>query len=363
MKSKRSVKRKFLNNLVRNINKKSKTRFSIKETPMDFQNIFYAPKNLSNHIFEDIAIVIQGPLVLESDFTLKTAELYQKLYPTTKIIVSTWLDNNSEFLRNKNPTIEFVFSKKPVTSGLGNVNFQKKSTIAGLEVAKKQGKSFVLKTRSDQRIMKHDFLEFLSAILNQFPVIDDRAIDQKERIISTAYPISPGSMFIPFFIGDHLYYGDVDDLIKYFDSFQSEIDMTKSEHNEWVLSLTKCTTLKVGEFWRTISPEINMTISYLEKRLGKEPEYTIKESFKFIKNYFAFVGFDELGIFWPKYDPFLMSENELTQIFHIDDTPKKLMTYGWNFMSWFSLYSGMTNYLKEYEQVQENYIYNLHRDV
>ena len=39
---------------------------------------------------DDTAIMLQGPIVKENDFTYETIKLYQNNFPNAKIILSTW---------------------------------------------------------------------------------------------------------------------------------------------------------------------------------------------------------------------------------------------------------------------------------
>ena len=57
------------------------------------ENLIVHSGMLSN--MSDVAIVIQGPLILDNHFTLNTVKLYKRYYPGCKVIVSTWNDSNT----------------------------------------------------------------------------------------------------------------------------------------------------------------------------------------------------------------------------------------------------------------------------
>lgn len=96
----------------------------------------------------NVAIIIQGPIVERDSFTLESVRLYKKIYKECEIIVSTWNTVNSTVLKQfEKENIHVVLSEEPKYSGIGNINYQVRSTVAGIDYAKKLGAVFVLKTR------------------------------------------------------------------------------------------------------------------------------------------------------------------------------------------------------------------------
>ena len=65
------------------------------------------------------AIIMQGPLVKENDYTVETVKLYDKIYPGSKIIVSTWENEDlsiiNELLALSNCTV--LLNKYPIDCG------------------------------------------------------------------------------------------------------------------------------------------------------------------------------------------------------------------------------------------------------
>ena len=71
---------------------------------------------LSN--MSDVAIVMQGPLILENHFTLNTVKLYKRYYPECMVIVSTWKDSNrNEIDSLKTAGAEIVLNTAPNVFG------------------------------------------------------------------------------------------------------------------------------------------------------------------------------------------------------------------------------------------------------
>ena len=82
------------------------------------------------------AIIIQGPIRREDNFTLETVKLYRKHYPAATVILSTWEDEDvSSFEILKSEHLKIILSPKPPIAGQNNVNMQIASTKAGFDFA------------------------------------------------------------------------------------------------------------------------------------------------------------------------------------------------------------------------------------
>ena len=93
--------------------------------------------HLSCDLDNKIAIVMQGPLMVENDFTLETAKFYKRCYPQALIIVSTWKDSDSETIEKiKQQNVVVVLSDLPNNCGNLNINYQTVNTLAGVKKAK-----------------------------------------------------------------------------------------------------------------------------------------------------------------------------------------------------------------------------------
>lgn len=56
--------------------------------------------NLSlKYMVDNLAIVMQGPIRKEENFTYNTVKYYRHMYPNVKVIVSTWIDEDLEVLQ------------------------------------------------------------------------------------------------------------------------------------------------------------------------------------------------------------------------------------------------------------------------
>ena len=66
-------------------------------------NKIYIDKSTLNesnrNLINDTAIIIQGPLELDEDFTLNTINYYSKIINPQNIILSTWIGENETILK------------------------------------------------------------------------------------------------------------------------------------------------------------------------------------------------------------------------------------------------------------------------
>ena len=160
------------------------------------------------------AIVIQGPIRHEDDFTLETVKLYCRHYPASTIILSTWEGEDvSKFQAFEGKRFVVVKSEKPTHPAPGNLNFQIISSKAGADEAMHQGLAYTLKTRTDQRIYSIGLLEFLENILERFPVFGTNK--QAGRIIGTA---SATSKIRNYQLSDVFLFGRTSDMQTYWNA-------------------------------------------------------------------------------------------------------------------------------------------------
>ena len=172
--------------------------------------------HLSCDLDNKIAIVMQGPLMVENDFTLETAKFYKRCYPQALIIVSTWKDSDSETIEKiKQQNVVVVLSDLPDNCGNLNINYQTVNTLAGVKMAKEMGAEFVCKTRTDQRIYHTDTMNYLANLVRTFPVNNEDFVEkQKGRIVTMCMPY--GDLFYPYCLADFLYFGYIEDIEELF---------------------------------------------------------------------------------------------------------------------------------------------------
>ena len=70
------------------------------------------------------AIIIQGPVADDDDFTLSTIELYRFHFPNAIIILSTWPVSPIFLKAAQKFNVHVIQNKPPDNPGISNLNFQ-----------------------------------------------------------------------------------------------------------------------------------------------------------------------------------------------------------------------------------------------
>lgn len=285
-----------------------------------------------------MAIVMQGPLMINDDFTLETAKYYKECYPQAAVIVSTWNDSDAKTVEKlRKSGVIVVLSKLPDNCGNLNINYQVTNTLAGVKRAKEEGAEFVCKTRTDQRLYHPDAMNYLSNLVKVFPVSnDDFTQKQRGRIVALCMPY--GDLFYPYCLADFLYFGYVDDIECLF-----SIKADERPKGSWGKGITR---REIAE--KLIAPEIQILRDYIA-RMGGNNECTVKAYWQFVKNHMITIHRDEVGMFWPKYEG-RYSENTQNGSYYPVEEEGAFHCYNFDFVRWLSLYQGTLSYCEEYEK-------------
>ena len=159
------------------------------------------------------AIIVQGPLVKNSEFTIQTLNFYSKEYPKSPIIFSSWNEDIKDVMSRKfKKNVYFIKNKFPTYSGFRNINLQAITTKSAILFAKKLKCNYVLKTRSDTRVYSRNVQDYLLKLIKFYQLKKNLKIRQKKRIISTSFTLR----YRIYGISDMIMFGDVDDLYNYF---------------------------------------------------------------------------------------------------------------------------------------------------
>lgn len=237
---------------------------------------------------EKVAIVIQGPVVEEHNFTIETIRMYKKNYPDHVIIVSAWNDTPEQVARQlEDEQVIVLLNSKPDKSGALNINFQIRSSLRGIEKAKELGCTYVYKTRSDQRLYATDMTHYLLAVLRQFP-LSGITTPQNYRLISSSMTTLK---YRPYGIGDMLMFGEINDMLLYWDSKPDDRKMTKEDIP--ALSVLETAKLKLAETY--------LCTNFLDK-IGYTYDFTLSDSQHVYRSLFYSVDFELLKLFWYKYN-------------------------------------------------------------
>lgn len=313
-----------------------------------------------NNIDKEVAIIMQGPIFVEDHFTLETIRIYGKLFPSARVIISTWNDQDkSEIdLLNREPNCEIIYNDRPSEPGAVNSNMQMVTTLNGIKYAKEKGFKYVLKTRGDWRIYAKGSLRFMVHLLDKFPP-NCSIFNQNYRIIAADIATEETSiMFYPYWITDLLMFGEINDMEAYWSSDlmgKSECNkvtvdrMLRTEHYSWKRRIEE-----------KLLNETRLPMNYIKRMTGSEPDISVRGYWEFIKDYCIIVPKSILDAFWFKYTVRRANESVDWGTCFPNDSDKDLLTYNFDFVSWFNLVNDDLEYKEEYEKICEERFYSYH---
>lgn len=274
-------------------------------TGKDFASIRLRPKSGASSIYAPLdpiptpatvhpAIIMQGPLAEQFDFTRETVRLYRQCMPASQLIVSTWDDQPEARLAElRSLGADVVVGEKPDIAGRMNVNLQVASTYRGLERARELGCTHAAKTRTDQRLYAVHVLAGLTDIAKAYPVVGhDRP---RERIIVMSRWTSK---YCPLYLSDMFMFGRIDDLLEYWSPGTDTMSLTAAEYN------AKAGLIDDLHTYAECSPEHFLVESYL-RRIGESPEFSIQYWWRLLAERFLVLDPPMLDFYWPKYLPII----------------------------------------------------------
>jgi len=264
------------------------------------------------------AIVMQGALVAEMDFTLQTLVLYRRLYPQATLILSTWLDADPALLdRARQLDVQIVQSAKPAFAGQQNINLQIVTSAAGVLAAQAGGATHILKTRTDQRLCAANLPDYLHGLQQSFPLRG--ASQQQARLLAVSLNTFRYRMYG---ISDMFLYGTADDMVRY---WTPPLDTRVFDPD-----LRYFTNLREFAQWRVC--EVYLCTEFLQ-RIGVAPAWTLQDYWRLMAERFCIVDAASLDLFWPKYTTREQRWNKYD---------KSTLTHTeLDFRSWMLLFSGL----------------------
>lgn len=274
----------------------SRGGFYVRRLPKDqFLTFHQRPKfcegvnfRMDSYSSEDIAIIMQGPLLSEDAFTYETVMLYRKMYPKAKVIISTWSDEDECQLKNIEQTGAYVvLSEKPAVPGLNNENMQKTTVLAGIEIAKRLSCRYVLKTRTDQRMYAENVLEYCKDLLSVFP-LRIRTKASNRLVVSSLGSVTK----ICYGLSDMFVFGMIEDVERYF-SPPDDIRIGRDKQLEEIGALA---------YSQQRTGDRRFMTFYIEE-CGHLLEWTLDNSDYYRNELFIVIDVESLDLYWPKYEP------------------------------------------------------------
>lgn len=265
--------------------------------PLVYQDNFYTVKGfpvesagcrLKSDFFAlpgPMAVIMQGNLLLENNFTYETLKIYKDIFNNgERLILSSWNGEDPACLDNISALgVEITLSSPPKTPGRGNMNYQVKSTLAGLKTARRLGCVYALKTRTDQRFYAKNITRFLFGLQRLFPLPTGSPLHA--RLVAISFN---SFMYRLYGISDMFMFGHSDSLEKYFNAPLDDFDKKS------------LAGLSEVEILRRHCPETLLGANFL-KNIGIQPDYSLRQSLEFLCDCLVFADKEELGLYWPKY--------------------------------------------------------------
>jgi hypothetical protein len=264
------------------------------------------------------AIIIQGPLLRENNFTLETIRLYKKIFPGSDIIISTWDTEEKSYVKKiKAENIEVILNAEPEIPGPSHINYQLKSSSAGVKRAKELNAEYVLKTRTDQRIYGVNVLDYFCNLLKTFP--PKAGYKQKERIIGVSMNTFKYRLYD---LSDMVVFGKLEDMELFWSAAPDKRTYRPDPE------------LTQGEFSRLRICEMYLTSEFL-KNIGRELKWTLEDSWQAMADHFIVVDQVSLDLYWHKYK----KHKEFRYLKYGAILNNREMS----FLEWFNLYKGLSN--------------------
>lgn len=306
----------LLGQVVVGLESKTKTSLTYHKRPLLAESV----GTWSDPLVQDppFALIIQGPIIKENDFTLNSIRIYKKNFRNTHIILSTWDDENDGYLDSiRNESIELIQSRKPDCAGIANINLQIVSSYAGIQKAESLGVTHVLKTRTDQRLYAPNIPEFLCDLLDVFPVVT--GYRQRQRLIAISLNTFKYRLYG---VSDMLVFGKTEDMMCY---FGCPLDARSLEPPTTDISVLAWSKLRLAETY--------LTTEFLDS-IGRALVWTLEDSWQVLADHFVVIDKETLDLLWPKYN---RSEHRWLQYEGI------FTNFELNFREWLRLYTGLDN--------------------
>lgn len=310
----------LLRDLIEVVEEDEKVFITYNSRPMNSASVCTRSDEVSNQ--KRLAIVVQGPIISENDFTLETVKIYKKHFNDALIILSTWSDEDSTAVnRFEELDISVILNEKPDYSGTSNINFQIVSAGIGIRRAHELGAEYALKTRTDQRMYAPNVADYLYNITETFPVSHGYET-QRRRIVGVSLNTFKYRMYG---LSDMLIYGHIDDMLLYWNVALDERVFSDEEIQKASISLRNFA------LWRVC--EVYLATEFLQK-VGRNLEWSIKDSWEAFADHFCIVDKGQLDLFWSKY-------NRLE--YRWLDYTARINSQEMTFREWLNIYNNLGN--------------------
>ena len=92
--------------------------------------------------------------------------------------------------------------------------------------------------------------------------------------------------------------------------------------------------------------------NYVKTYISSNYKDTVEDYWKFVRDYLVTVSWDDIGLFWPKYNRY--DESTFFRIVSRKDNQYNYYQYTWTFNNWLMLYTDKLQYKQEFEMYSQN---------
>lgn len=231
---------------------------------------------IPNKFRDNIVLLVAGPYVKHMNFTLNSLKRLRKMHPVTKIIYSTdsFIDSKLSLKFNEfDITLKLNSSIKTDTDALiGNIRSQINNIIRGLDIID-DSNSLVVRIRSDQMMLNHDFIDNLMILYSLHNPLNDRILK-----------LSDSSLFPNFYTSDKFMFCTYKMMYEYWNldecQIQDAISNLKNSGNEYC-------------------PESILDVNYFKIKYGVFPT-SRNDYIKLLARDYVIVDENTVGILWYK---------------------------------------------------------------
>jgi hypothetical protein len=226
------------------------------------------------------AIIVAGAMVYENHFTRDTIRLYRKHYPEALIILSTWDDEDADYLDaiRDDKTLVAVGERAKGGAG-GRVRAQ---VFAALQTSEERDITHALRTSTLHRLYAPNLIEYFKSLQRAFPLSADHS--QKQRIITSNHV---AAKYIPYYVNTTVMFGHMHDMLNYWVAPEGGHPLLPAvDYTARIMERSK------------IDPASYFTRNYLQSIGVKFNPESLRDSWRILAEQFCFVDCQTMDIFW-----------------------------------------------------------------
>jgi hypothetical protein len=232
-----------------------------------------------------IAMVLQGPLLLEHHFTVETIKLYRKLFPDLSLVVSTWVGESGDEVESlRRAGAHVLQNEKPSIAGNGNVNMQLVSAQAGIAYAHDIGCQYILKSRTDYRIYDQHFFLNAMSLFSAFPLSENCRAQQRDRILI----FDDMNLYRLYTVHDRNMFGSATDMLNYWSApLDQRSDLGKGESPLDLAKAGVCESYYLARYMELLNRPLH---------------WTLDDYWDILKDYFIVMDHGAADMYWCKHN-------------------------------------------------------------